>query len=378
MSLPDNEADPGAATTRLAIDLDALAENWRTMRDLSGNARCGAAVKANAYGTGAERAAPRLAQAGCKDFFVADANEGANLRPLLPEARIFVLNGVFGGSLGQVLAHDLIPVINSPEQAQFWTGHAGGRDHALHVDTGMNRLGLTPEQAIDHARAGGHAPLLLMSHFACADEPDHPLNARQIEAFAQVRALFSGVDASLANSAGILLDPGAHHELTRPGIALYGANPVNGSDRQMRSVVTAETRILQIRHARAGEPVSYGSAHVLTRDSRIAVCGVGYADGFHRSGSGAGVPLRSAVPNGTFGATDGVRVPVIGKITMDLTMFDVTDLPEGSVSVGDWIEILGPTIHLNEAARAAGTISYELLTSLGHRATRSYKGMAAN
>jgi alanine racemase len=373
MSPPETEADAGAATTRLSIDLDALAENWQTMRDLSGNARCGAAVKANAYGIGAERAAPRLAQAGCKDFFVADANEGASLRALLPDARIFVLNGVFDGSFGQVLAHDLIPVINSPEQAQFWTGHAGGRAYALHVDTGMNRLGLTPEQAADHAQSGGHAPVLLMSHFACADEPDHPLNARQIEAFTQVRTLFPGIDASLANSAGIFLDPRAHHDLTRPGIALYGANPVNGSDRQMRCVVTAETRILQIRDARAGEPVSYGAAHVLTRDSRIAVCGVGYADGFHRSGSGAGVPLRSAVPKSAFGAIGGVRIPVIGKITMDLTMFDVTDVPEGAIGPGDWIEILGPTIHLNEAANAAGTISYELLTSLGKRHARIYQ-----
>ncbi|MEQ8479422.1 MAG: alanine racemase [Hoeflea sp.] len=374
MSLPDHEADAGAATTRLSVDLDALADNWRTMRDLSGNARCGAAVKANAYGTGAVRAAPRLAQAGCTDFFVADANEGASLRPHLPDARIFVLNGVFDGSFSQILAHDLIPVINSPEQAQFWTGNAGGRAYALHVDTGMNRLGLTPEQAAEHARTEGHSPVLMMSHFACADEPDHPLNARQIETFGEVRTLFPGIDASLANSAGIFLDPCAHHELTRPGIALYGANPVSGSDRQMRCVVTAETRVLQIRHARAGEPVSYGAAHVLTRDSRIAVCGVGYADGLHRSGSGSGVPLRAAVPNGTFGAIGGVRVPVIGKITMDLSMFDVTDIPEGSVSAGDWIEVLGPTIHLNEAADAAGTISYELLTSLGKRAARSHHG----
>lgn len=374
MSLPQDETDAGAATTRLSVDLEALAGNWQTMRDLSGKARCGAAVKANAYGTGADRAAPRLARAGCRDFFVADANEGAGLRPLLPEARIFVLNGVFDGSFSQILAHDLIPVVNSPEQIQFWTGHAGGRDYALHVDTGMNRLGLTPEQAAAHAQAGGHAPVLLMSHFACADEPDHPLNARQIETFAKIRTLFPGIDASLANSAGIFLDPRAHHDLTRPGIALYGANPVNGSDRQMRCVVTAETRILQIRQAKAGEPVSYGAAHVLPRDSRIAVCGVGYADGFHRSGSGAGVPVRAAVSKGAFGATGGMRVPVIGKITMDLTMFDVTDVSDGAVGAGDWIEVLGPTIPLNEAAHAAGTISYELLTSLGHRSARSYHG----
>lgn len=343
------------------------------MRDLSGRARCGAAVKADAYGTGVERAAPRLAREGCRDFFVADANEGAQLRPLLPDVRIYVLNGVFEGAFAQTLAHDLVPVVNSPEQAAFWRSNADGRPYALHIDTGMNRLGLTPEQAVRHAESSGPAPCLVMSHFACADEPGHPLNTRQMEIFSGLSDCFPEAEMSLANSAGIHLGPGAHHDLTRPGIALYGGEPVTGAVAPMRPVVTAEAQVLTVRTAMSGQTVSYGAAHTLTRDSRIAVCGVGYADGFHRSASGAGVPLRSAVAEGAYGAVGGVRVPVIGKITMDLTMFDVTDLPEDAVSAGDWIELLGPAIPIDEAARAAGTISYELLTSLGRRYARSYR-----
>jgi alanine racemase len=374
VSPPRANPDPGAATTRLTIDLGALAANWQTLRELSGSARCGAAVKADGYGIGAVEAASRLARQGCRDFFVADANEGASLRPHLQDARIHVLNGVFEGSFAQILAHDLVPVVNSPAQAAFWTGNADGRPYALHVDTGMNRLGLTPEQAARHAQGDAPAPALLMSHFACADEPDHPLNARQIKVFEALRACFPGVEASLANSAGIHLGRPAHHDLTRPGIALYGGNPVAAARPKMQPVVTAEARVLQIRQARAGQPVSYGAAHILSRDSRIAVCGIGYADGFLRSGSGAGVALRSATPDGARGAIDGKCVPVIGKITMDLTMFDISDLPEDAVAAGSWIELFGPTIPLEQAAGAAGTISYEMLTSLGQRYARHYVG----
>jgi alanine racemase len=367
-----DHGSPSAATTRLTIELGALAQNWRIMRDLSGSARCGAAVKADAYGTGADHAAPRLAREGCRDFFVADANEGARLRPLLPDARIYVLNGVFEGSFAQTLAHDLVPIVNSPEQAAFWCSNAGNRAYALHIDTGMNRMGLSPEQAVHHSESGLPSPCLVMSHFACADDPAHPLNARQIEIFAGLRDCFPGIETSLANSAGIHLGAAAHHDLTRPGIALYGGEPVTGAVTPMRPVVVAEAQVLVIRQARAGQTVSYGAAHTLTRDSRIAVCGVGYADGFHRSGSGAGVPLRSAVPKGACGAVNGMRIPVVGKITMDLTMFDVTDLPEDMIKAGDWIELLGSTITLEEAATASGTISYELLTSLGNRHARHY------
>ncbi|OCW57742.1 alanine racemase [Hoeflea olei] len=366
-SLPDT-----AATARMTVDLDALAANWRQMRDLSGAARCGAAVKADAYGTGADRAAPRLAREGCRDFFVADAGEGMRLRPLLPDARIHVLNGVFEGAFADIIAHDLIPVINSPQQASFWRDNASGRPYALHVDTGMNRLGLSPAEAVAHAEGSGPAPCLVMSHFACADEPGHPLNDAQIRTFAGVAACFPDVEASLANSAGIHIGARAHFQLTRPGIALYGGEAVAGVSNRMRPVVTAEARVLLVRRARAGQSVSYGAAHVLSRDSRIAVCGVGYADGYLRNGSGAGVPIRKAVPQGASAAVAGTRCPVLGKVTMDLTMVDVTDLPEDAVGPGDWIELIGPSVDVEDTATAAGTISYEILTSLGHRYERHY------
>jgi alanine racemase len=206
-----------------------------------------------------------------------------------------------------------------------------------------------------------------MSHFACADEPGHPLNARQIEVFEALKACFPGVEASLANSAGIHL--GSPPTMISPvrASALYGGNPVAAPVRPDAPVVTAEARMLQIRQAKAGQPVSYGAAHILSRDSRIAVCGIGYADGFLRSGSGTGVPL-SATPAGRLRArSTASRVPVIGKITMDLTMFDVTDLPEDDVRRGRLDRAVRPTISLEEAALAAGTISYEMLTSLGSR-----------
>ncbi|MGJ8569923.1 MAG: alanine racemase [Hoeflea sp.] len=371
---PIEHRSASAGTTRLSIDLGALAANWRMMRDLSGSARCGAAVKADGYGTGADQVAPRLAREGCRDFFVADANEGAQLRPLLPDARIYVLNGVFEGSFAQTLAHDLVPIINSPEQAAFWCGNAGARAYALHVDTGLNRMGLTPRQSVAHFQSSAPQPCLVMSHFACADDPEHPLNEHQIKVFEALKPSFPGIEASLANSGGIFLGSSVHHDLTRPGIALYGGEPASNVPNRMRTVVTAEARVLLVRHAKAGESVSYGAAHKLARDSRIAVCGVGYADGFHRSGSGAGVPLRSALAQGAYGAVNGARIPVVGKITMDLTMFDVTDLPDDAVNAGDWIELLGTTITLEQAANAAGTISYELLTSLGRRHARSYVG----
>lgn len=366
-------ADDAAATTRLTIDLSAIADNWRRMRDLSGDALCGAAIKGNAYGTGMDEAAPALAAAGCKTFFVADANEGARLRGLLPEAEIFVLNGAFDAAIPLLVENDLTPVLNSPDQIEDWHQAGTGRAAALHIDTGMNRLGITPQRAIEIAQNGDFSPTLIMSHFACADSPSHPLNTRQISRFAEVRGHFPEARASLANSAGIHLGENARFDLTRPGIALYGGECVNGTPNPMRPVATAEARILTNRTANAGETVSYGAAVTLERETRIAICGIGYADGYHRSSSGAGVPLRQAVPNGAMGAIDGRKVPLLGRVTMDLVMFDITDLPETLGVPGQWIELFGETIALDDAARAAGTIGYELLTSLGSRYARSYK-----
>jgi alanine racemase len=369
------------APARLTIDLDALTENWRMLKRASGTARTGAAVKGDAYGLGIEAVVPALYDAGCQDLFVATPDEGMLARQFAPDARIFVLAGVWPGVEQQYFSHDLVPVLVSEEQIACWANAVAfdeERPCSLMVDTGMNRLGLSVEEALalaaDPTRPASFSPVLMLSHLAAASEPSHPLNRKQLESFQALARAYEGVDSSLANSPGIYLGPEYHFDLTRPGIAIYGGEAVEGASNPSRPVVTAEARILQIRHAKAGEPVSYGAAQVLKRDSRLAIVGSGYADGYHRALSGAGVPLRQGVPQGGHGFIEGYRVPVAGRITMDLTIFDVTDVPEGTIRAGDYIELFGENILLDDAARAAGTIGYELLTSMGNRYQRCHVG----
>jgi len=320
---------------------------------------------------------PALAAAGCDSFFVALPGEGLAIRPLAPQARFFVLNGVHAGAMDAMIEARLIPVLSSMKQVELWATRDGHPSCALQIDTGMNRLGLTLDEALALARNEALrerlAPVHVMSHFACGDTPDHPLNRQQIESFQMVAAGFEGVESSLSNSAGVLAG-GAHGcAITRPGIALYGGEAVNDIASPMQPVVTLEARILQIRSAPAGDTVSYGATQRLVRDSRIAVASVGYADGYLRAGSGSGVPLRDALPNGLCGFVGGHRVPVLGRVTMDLTCFDVTDVPEQALA-GGWIELIGPNLPLDDVARACGTIGYEILTGLGRRYARHYRG----
>ena len=367
--------DPRLASHRLTIDLAALQANYRDLAARSAPARTAAVVKADAYGLGTARVIPALAEAGCDTFFVALPQEGIAVRRAAPDADIFVFSGAFEEALGTFLEARLTPVLASPEQIVRWEAfldaHGTRRPCAIHVDTGMNRQGLTVGEAQAFAEKNRRdfrvTPILVMSHLACADDPGHPLNARQLESFQRMAGLFEGADSSLANSAGIALGADYHFSLTRPGIALYG-----GDSSAVRPVVTAEARITQLRHVKAGETVSYGATVTLARDTVIAVAGAGYADGVPRALSGSGVALRVTLPHGGAGAVGGVRVPILGRVTMDFTMFDVTDLPAGSVKEGDWIELFGKSVPLVEAAAAAGTISYELLTGLGRRAARSY------
>ncbi|MGV8939790.1 MAG: alanine racemase [Allorhizobium sp.] len=367
------------APLRLTIDLQALADNWRDMAERSGTARTAAVVKADAYGVGIEDAGATLYAAGARDFFVAVPSEGATLRAHAPEASIFVLSGLWPGVEDIFFDNDLIPVIASSEQLTFWLESVairGARPCALHVDTGFNRLGLTADEALalsdPAARPAGLMPVLVLSHLACGDDPASPMNPLQCEMFRTIANAFTDVEASLSASAGIFLGPDYHFDLTRPGIALYGGDAVNGMVNPMRPVIKAEARILQVRQAQSGTSVSYGRAHLLSRDSRLAVACVGYADGYLRSLSGAGIPLRGTGILGASGFIGGQPVPVAGRITMDLTIFDVTDLPEGSVSAGDYIELFGKNIALDDVARAAGTIGYEILTDLGLRYERRY------
>ncbi|WP_457582749.1 alanine racemase [Ensifer canadensis] len=370
-----------SASNRLTIDLNALADNWRSMNARSGKARAAAVLKADAYGLGIDEAAPALYAAGARDFFVANAEEGAELRPLVPEGRIYILAGMWPGNEALFFDNDLVPVINSEEQlAVFMAALSERGDHpcVLHVDTGMNRLGLSVEEAValanDPARPASFSPVLIMSHLACADDPGNPLNGYQLRRFREASAAFEGVDASLANSGGVFLGADYHFNLTRPGIAVYGGEAVNDVANPMKPVVTAEARIIQVRNVASGGHASYGASARFNRDSRIATVAVGYADGYHRSVSGGGVTLRQATPSGAFGFLHGRKVPHVGRVTMDLSLFDVTDLPENAVRAGDYIELFGRHIALDDVARAGGTIGYEMLTSLGHRYDRHYLG----
>ncbi len=368
-----------AAPLRLTVDLGALADNWRDMARRSGKARASAVVKADAYGMGIEDCGATLYHAGARDFFVATVAEGATLRPHAPEARIFVLSGIWPGQERLVFANDLVPVVASEEQLSFWMGLMAERgDHpfALHVDTGFNRLGLSLDDALfladDVTRPASFDPVLVLSHLACADTPSSPMNRMQLESFQQVAAAFEGVESSLSASAGIFLGPDYHFDLTRSGIALYGGEAVNGVANPMRAVAKAEARILQIREAKQGQTVSYGGTLRLTRDSRLAIASVGYADGYHRSLSGSGIPLREMGNSGAHGFVNGHKVPIAGRVTMDLTIFDVTDLPANAIRAGDYIELFGPNMPVDDVARAAGTIGYEMLTGLGLRYERQY------
>lgn len=370
-------ADEAALSgARVTIDLGALQANWRTLAERAKPAACAAVVKANAYGIGLEKAAGALRAAGARTFFVALPAEGAVLRESVPDARIFVLNGVFAEDAAFYREFDLVPFLSSPDEVEDWA-HAARRMRqrlpaAINVDTGMNRLGLTPERARRYIEEGlpeGIEPVLFASHFACADTPEHPMNGRQSERFAAlaaaVRDHWPRTRLSLANSAATLDDPRTHYDLVRPGIAVYGGRATTAHP-PLAPVATLESRILQIRDVPAGESVGYGAAETVARDSRVAIASIGYADGYLRAKGGtdakAGAPVGVA----------GTRCRLVGRVSMDLVAIDVTDVPAGSVRRGDWVELFGGTIPIDEAADAAGTISYELLTGLSRRAARSY------
>ena len=356
---------------RLLVDLDALVRNWRHLRDRAAPAECAAVVKANAYGLGIERVVPVLARAGCRTFFVALPAEGVRVRTAAPDATVYVLNGMQGLHEETFWReHRLQPVCGTADEID----HADDAsiDFALHIDTGMTRLGVPVAEAERLATSRlreGMNITLVMTHFACADDHDHPMTARQAEAFGQVADRYPGVRRSLTNSAATL-DRLGPHDLARPGVAIYGAEALNGEP-PLLPVVTLEGRVAVVRDAKRGETVGYGASVTLTRDSRIAVVSVGYADGYPRAASGAGVPMRY-VNGGAQGFVHGTYVAVIGRVSMDLTAFDVTDTPD--VAEGDWIEMWGRHVAIDDVARAAGTIGYELLTGLGNRFSRTYIG----
>ena len=364
----------------LTIDLQALQHNWRFLSRQAGSAQCGAAVKGNAYGLGIEPVARALWEAGCRDYFVARPKEGEQLRHILPEAVIYVLDGLFAGQAEFYAKLDLCPALISIEEAREWAGF--GRVYgrklpcAIHVDTGINRLGFTLAEFVglldDRFAMEGLNVGLLMSHLGCADDPPHPLNVKQREAFAEVRRRLPGVPASLANSAGIFLGDGFTHDLVRPGIALYGGNPVPGLANPMRAVAHLEGTVMQVRHVGEGETVGYGATWEARRPSLIAILGAGYKDGVPRALSSKQTDGPAQVFIG------GRRCPVVGRVSMDMMGIDITSLTPLSVTRGTRAEILGANIPIDEAASWAGTISYELLTRLGSRYARLYSGLESD
>ncbi|MAP19030.1 MAG: alanine racemase [Aurantimonas sp.] len=369
------------------IDRAALAANWTLLAARNPGARTGAAVKANGYGLGAAETACTLHAAGCRDFFVAWAEEGRIVRAALdavtrPDdgtapARIFVLQGLEPDSVPLHLDADLIPVLSTPGDIAVWRDglRAAGRraPAAIQLETGMNRLGLDradAEAAASLAASGELDLALVMSHLASADEPTDQ-SARQHARFQELAALFPDVPRSLANSAAVFLGSEFGFDLTRPGIALYGGEAGLASQGLLRPVARLTAAVLQIRTANAGEAAGYGAAAPLTRDTRIATVGLGYADGYHRAASGAGVAVRDVRP-GPQAVVAGQRVPVLGRVSMDLTLLDVTDVPDDALAPGDRAEFFGPNLSIDAVANAAGTIAYELLTGLGPRVERRW------
>ena len=373
--VPPAASDPTEAGGILTVDLAAIEANWKMLAGMTVPVECAAVVKANAYGCGLEPVTRTLSEAGCRTFFVADVAEGRRVRALAPEAVIYVLNGLMPGSAPAFAADYLRPVINSTTELAEWDAFVAIKNWrggaALHVDTGMNRLGITVDEAVAIApriQSANHGFLLLMSHLACADTPDHPLNNRQVRLFRELRILYRGIPSSLANSSGIFLGGTVHCDLVRPGAALYGVNPTPGRANPMRPVVDLRGRIIQVRPVNKGETVGYGAAFAAARPSRIAVVAVGYADGFLRSASAArGKPAAEVI-------VAGKRCPIAGRVSMDLLAVDVTDLAEGAARRGDLATLIGDGISVDELAAGMGTIGYEVLTNLGQRYHRVYKG----
>jgi alanine racemase len=336
---------------------------------------CSAVVKANAYGLGLEAVTATLALAGCKTFFVADIAEARRVRSRAAEAAIYVLDGFTPDLAHAFIEINARPVINSTTELAEWDAFVAARSWqggaALHVDTGMNRLGIGIDEAAALAprtQNENHGIALLMSHLACADNPNHPLTATQINVFRELHMLYPGIPASLANSSGIFLGNSAHYDLARPGAALYGVNPTPGRPNPQKNVVELTGRILQIRMLDRDQTVGYGAAWTAKRATRIAVVALGYADGLLRAGSGT-----DERPGGT-AIVAGKRCPIVGRISMDHICIDITGLAEGAAHRGDLATLIGPDLPIDEVAASAGTIGYEILTRLGPRSHLVYRG----
>ena len=364
---------PAEAVGCLTIDLDALAENYRTLQLAAPDALVAGVIKANGYGLGLEPVAVALAEAGCTQFFVADLDEGRRLRAVLPEAIIYILDGLFPGTQALFAQHRLRPCLSSLDEAGEWADFCrtqGPLPAALHIDTGMNRRGLSAGEAAELARDPAiweaFDPSLMMSHLACADTPSHGMNRRQLDRFRRHLEGLPQTAASLCNTAGVFLGPEYHFDVIRAGIGLFGGTPFADRDHPFLPVAYLDGRIMQVRDIGPGDPVGYGADYVAPSPRRLAVISVGYGDGYFRAlGSSAGKP-------GGVVAIGGHKAPVVGRVSMDMIAADVTDVPSSAVRRGGVAELLGRHVTVNDLARAAGTIAYEILTNLGDRPVRRY------
>ncbi len=347
------------------IDLEALCRNYRRLAAASPGAEAAAVVKCDAYGLGLAPGARALAQREhCRSFFVAYAQTGASLRQALltiaPEAAIYIFNGPAPDTLDQYAAHRLTPVLNTFDQARLWARAFPGAVAALHVDTGMNRLGLAPGEIDAVRRIDGLNIALLMSHFACASTPGSPMLAEQAAAFEEIAAFFPNARRSLASTGGALIHHAYGLDMTRLGVGLYGVGPFDGAHPNIEPVATLKAPVIQTRVIAPGESVGYDRTFVATRKTELATVALGYGDGYLRAGS-----------NGARAFIGGAPCPLVGRISMDLIVIDVTDAPE-TVAVGDLAEFFGRRMLIEDAAAACGTIGYELLTGLGGRVQRRY------
>ena len=360
----DIEAEQAGST--LTVDLGAVAANWRLLRDRAGRAECAAVVKADAYGLGLAEVAPALRHAGCKTFFVAHVFEGQQLRALCPEAAIYVLNGLMPRTAHLFVKARLRPVLGSLPEMEDWI-EATARTRspcALQLDSGMNRLGLVADQIAAAVRLSMRTEVaMVMSHFVWSGRSEHRDHVeRQLALFEGARRHWPDVPASMANSSGIFFGPEAHHDLVRPGYALYGGNPTPDALNPMRPVATFEAKVIQVHEVAAGESVGYDAHWIAPSPRRLATLSVGYADGIPCSAIGTNVQPRGHA------SVDGAMCPFVGRISMDLVVIDVTEAP--TVERGDTVEILGQDIGIDDLARRSGAIGYEILTRLAPRSHR--------
>ncbi len=371
------EPDDFGTGAILTIDLGALAANWRTLRDRAGSTECAAVVKADAYGIGTEPAVRALSAAGCRTFFVAHLGEARRVRAEDPAAVVYVLNGLLPGMAPLFVEEGVRPVLGSFEELDEWAAAGAGRPAAIHVDTGMNRLGFPPDAAESLAadpRLAAVRPTLLMSHFTSAEVRSSSANRRQVEAFAAVRAALPGIPASLANSSGIFLDPVPAFALVRPGYALYGGNPTPGEPNPMRPVVRLDATIVQTREVPAGATVGYNETWTAAGPRRLATLSIGYADGFPRAAGGTDRARAEALATGA-ALVAGRLCPFAGGVSMDLVVIDVTGVSEREACRGATATLIGDALDLDTVGRHAGTIGYEILTRLGRRFARRYQAV---